>query len=71
VTGDEFIRRVRRLGRRRGVAVDFDPDRGKGDHGRLRYGDRLTYVGGRGEIKKGTLHGMLKALDLTLDDLRE
>jgi mRNA interferase HicA len=71
VTGDEFIRRVRRLGRRRGVPVHFDPDRGKGDHGRLRYGDRITYVGGRGELKKGTLHGMLKALGLTLDDLRE
>ena len=71
MTGDEFIRRIRRLGRRRGVPVHFDLDRGKGDHGRLRNGDRITYVGGRGELKKGTLHGTLKALGLTLDDPRE
>jgi hypothetical protein len=71
MTGAELIRKVRRLGRKRGVVVIFDPERGKGDHGLLWYGDRRTFVGGRGPLKTGTLHGMLKALGLTLDDLKE
>jgi hypothetical protein len=29
----EFIRRVERIGRRRGVAVRFETGRGKGSHG--------------------------------------
>jgi mRNA interferase HicA len=69
VTGDEFIRRVRRLGRQRGVPVALDSARGKGDHRRLGYGDRHTFVGDRGELKKGTLHKMLRDLGLTLGDL--
>jgi hypothetical protein len=71
MTGAEFIRIVRRLGRKRGLPVRFDPKRGKGDHGTLHFGDRRTIVGGQGELKKGTLHAMLRDLGLTLDDLRE
>jgi mRNA interferase HicA len=70
VTGAEFIRRVRRIGRKRGVPVRFVATRGKGDHGTLYYGERRTIVAGRGELKTGTLHGMLRDLGLTLDDLR-
>lgn len=71
MTGKEFIRKVRRLGRKRGVEVMFEPGRGKGDHGMLRFGARSTFVGDRGELKKGTLHGMLKALGLNERDLSE
>ena len=34
MTGDEFVRRLRRLGRERGVAVRFESRPGKGSHGR-------------------------------------
>ena len=42
VTGDEFTRKIKKLARRRGIAVSFDPGHGKGSHGRLYYGDRFT-----------------------------
>lgn len=69
--GAEFIARVRKLGRRTGVPVSFDPRHGKGSHGRLWYGDRFTTVKDRRhEIGKGLLHAMLDQLGLDLDDIR-
>lgn len=70
MTGREFIRKMRHLGRQRGIAVRFDAGHGKGDHGKLWYGDRWTIVGDQGELKKGTLMAMLKQLGVTLDELR-
>lgn len=68
--GSEFVRRVRRLGRRRGVTVAFHKERGKGSHGTLYYGSRFTVVRSlKDELKKGTTHAMLKQLGLTPDDL--
>jgi len=68
--GTEFIRRVRKLGKRRGVAVRFVAVHGKGSHGRLYYGDRFTTVKDRKkELKKGTLHAMVKQLGLDPNDV--
>lgn len=68
--GAEFVRRVRKLGRRRGVTVVFRKERGKGSHGTLYYGSRFTVVPNlKGELKKGTTHAMLKQLGLTPDDV--
>ena len=61
MTGDEFVRRVRRLGRERGVAVRFESRQGKGSHGLLRYGDRFTTVKDRRkEIGQGLLAAMIR-----------
>lgn len=68
--GAEFIRAVKKLGRKRGVPVTIKTERGKGDHVTLYYGSAFTIVGDRGELKTGTLHGMLKHLGLKIDDLR-
>jgi len=70
MTGAEFIRRVRALGRRRGVPVDFIAREGKGSHARLYYG-RLstTVVDRKREIRKGLLSTMLNDLDLSRADL--
>lgn len=68
--GAEFIRRIRRVGRKRNVPVRFDPRRGRGSHGTLYYGDRLTTVKDRKkEIRKGLLHATLRQLGLTFDDI--
>ncbi|MFW6012279.1 MAG: type II toxin-antitoxin system HicA family toxin [bacterium] len=68
--GAEFVRRVRKLGRRRGIVVLFLKERGKGSHGILYYGNRFTVVRNPAdELKKGTLHAMLKQLGLRFDDL--
>ncbi len=70
MNGADFIRRVRRRGRKTGLSVHFDPRPGKGSHGRLYYGDRVTTVKDRKkEIRKGLLHVMLRELGLNLHDL--
>jgi mRNA interferase HicA len=70
VNGREFERRVRRLGRRRGVSVSFDPAPGKGSHGRLYYGARFTTLKDRRqEIGPGLLKAMLDQLGLRREDL--
>jgi mRNA interferase HicA len=70
--GAELVRRLRKLGREQGVAVEFVPERGKGSHGTLYFGERLTVIRNlKDEIKTGTLHAMLKQLGLTLQDLEK
>jgi mRNA interferase HicA len=71
VKGAEFIRRVEKLGRARRIKVEFIPRRGKGSHGTLFFGSNFTIVQNRVEdLKRGTLHGMLKQLGLTIDDIQ-
>jgi mRNA interferase HicA len=70
--GSEFIRKVRKLGRQREVRVAFVPERDKGSHGTLYYGDKLTIVRNpKDELKTGTLHAMLAQLGLTLTALTD
>ncbi len=66
----EFVRKVRKLGRNRGIAVAFDADHGKGSHGRIYYGASFTTVKDRRkEIGPGLLNAMLRQLGLTAKDL--
>lgn len=70
--GSELIRRVRRLGRRRGIPVEILAERGKGSHRLLYFGDRRTVVRNpKDELKTGTLRAILRQLGLTLHDLQE
>lgn len=70
--GAELVRRVRKLGRRTGTAVEFNPERGKGSHGTLYFGTRFAVVRNlKDEMKTGTLHAVLKQLGLRLEDLDE
>ena len=70
--GSELVRRLRKLGRRRGITVELFPERGKGSHGTLYFGGRFTIVRNlKDELKTGTLHAMLSQLGLTLEDLNE
>ncbi len=70
MTGNEFVRRVRRLGRERGITVRFDGRPGKGSHGRLYFGERFATVKNRrGEIGAGLLAAMLRQLGLNFNDL--
>ncbi len=56
MTGGDFIRRVGKLGRKRGIHVRFESRKGKGSHGRIFYGDRFTTVKDRRkEIGRGSL----------------
>jgi mRNA interferase HicA len=70
VNGAEFLRRVRKLGHRRRVVVQWVPEHGKGSHGTLYYGTRFTVVQNLShELKKATLHGMLDQLGLKFGEL--
>ena len=72
MTGNEFERRIRKLGRARGVRVSFDPGRGKGSHGRLYYGERFTTLKDRKkEIGPGLLLAMLDQLGLSKTELEQ
>ncbi len=71
MTGEEFIARVTRIGEERGVTVYFDSRKGKGSHGRLYFGQRLTTVKDRRkEIGPGLLASMLRQLGLSRDEIR-
>jgi mRNA interferase HicA len=70
MTGAEFIRAVRRLGRRHDIEVRFVTRRGKGSHGTLYFGDRKTVVKDRKkELSRGLLADMLRQLRIDPKDL--
>ncbi len=70
MNGHEFERKIKAIGRRRGVSVSFDSGHGKGSHGRLYFGGRFTTLKDRRkEIGPGLLKAMLDQLGLTKKDL--
>jgi mRNA interferase HicA len=70
VRGNEFIRRVQRYAKDRGLRFEWRPDLGKGSHGVLILGDHRTVVrNAKDELKTGTLHAMLRQLGLSLDEI--
>ena len=68
MNGKEFMRRVRKLGRKSGRPVRVVSHRGKGGHQTLYYGDRLTVVQ-TGEIGPGLLRAMCRQLGIEPGDL--
>ncbi len=71
MNGNEFLRKIKVLGKERDVAVRFDEKHGKGSHGRLFYGERFTTLKDRRkEIGPGLYRAMLAQLGLTTDDLK-
>jgi len=70
VTGKEFIRRVRALGKTRGLNARVDKKRGKGSHQTLYYGGRKTIVRNpKDELKTGTFNAMLNQLGIGRHEL--
>jgi len=68
--GAEFLRKVKRIGERRGIAVRFEAKRGKGSHGTLYFGSSRTILQDlKKDLPSGTLHAMLRQLGLTMKDL--
>ena len=66
VNGNEFIKTIKKIGKRNSVTVRFTSQRGKGSHGTLFYGVQFTVVRNlKDELKTGTLNGMLKQLGIS------
>ena len=69
MTGRQFIARVRRRARARGLAVRFVASQGPGSHGTLYLGARRTTVKDRRqEIGIGLLRKMLADLGIARDE---
>jgi len=72
VNADEFIRRVRKTGRRAGVRVEILRQYPKGGHVTVYYGRRRAVIpmhGSRKEMATGTLAKILRDLGLRKGDL--
>lgn len=70
MTGNEFLRKLRALGKRRGVAVSLDAARGKGSHQTVYFGLAYTVLRNpKDELKTGTLHAMCTQLGIKVNDL--
>ena len=68
--GNEFIRKVKKYAKAKGLVFEWRPERGKGSHGLLILGGCRTVVRNpKDELKSGTYHAMLKQLGLTEKDI--
>ena len=71
MNGAEFIRRLKAMGRARGVDVVIDQRHGKGSHATLYFGSAKTTIKDRRkEIGPGLLHAMLRQLGIDPKDFR-
>lgn len=70
MTGNEFIRKVKVLGKAQGKPVKLDATRGKGSHQTLYFGNAFTVVRNpKDELKTGTLHAMCAQLGIKYSEL--
>lgn len=68
--GNEFIKRIQKLAKERGMVCSWHPEMGKGSHGVLKVGEARTIVRNpKDELKTGTYHAMLKQLNLSEKNL--
>ena len=66
----EFVRRLRRLGRKSGSPVRYDPRRGVGSHGKVYYGDRATtIIDLKHEVRPGLSRRMCRDLGIDPHEL--
>jgi mRNA interferase HicA len=70
MTGNELLRKLRKVAKQRGLEYRFVTERGKGSHGTVYIGSRFTVAKDRTkEIGPGLLKGMLSDLGLIRADL--
>lgn len=70
MSGNEFIRKVKAIGRARGIDVRLNAARGKGSHQTLYFGTAFTVVRNpKDELKTGTFHAMCAQLGLRSNQL--
>lgn len=68
--GNEFLRKAKRLSRRRKLAFSWVPERGVGSHGTLYLGEKYTVVKDlKKELGPGLLGDMCKQLGICKEEL--
>lgn len=69
--GSEFVRKLKKLAKKKAIKVELIQRRGKGSHSTLIYGIHFTIIRNlKDELKTGTYHAMLKQLGINDDELR-
>jgi len=69
--GNELIKRIKRLAKKKSIECEYRRERGKGSHGTLYYEDRRAIIGNpKDELKKGTFFAVLKQLDIDENELK-
>ena len=70
MTGNEFLRKLKKLGKNHKQSVEFVVHRGKGSHGTVYYGNRFCIMKDlKKEIGPGLLLAMCKQLNIEERDL--
>ena len=70
MTGNEFLRKLKAMGNRQGVAVRVDATRGKGSHQAVYFGAAFTIIRNpKDELRTGTFHAMCSQLGVNPRDL--
>lgn len=69
--GSEFLKKIKNLGKQKGIEVRLIETRGKGSHSTIEFGDRFTIIRNlKDELKTGTYNAMLKQLGISKNELR-
>ena len=70
MAGNEFMRKLKAYGKKRGVTVTLNASRGKGSHQTLYFGNAFTIIRNpKDELKTGTFRGMCSQLGIKPSDL--
>jgi mRNA interferase HicA len=70
IKGSEFIRKIKKLAKERGIEAYVDQKRGKGSHVTFYFGDCFTIVRNpKDELKTGTFKAMLNQLGIEEHEL--
>lgn len=70
MNGNEFLKRLKKLGKQNGTEVQFVKERGKGSHGTVYYGNRFAILKDRKkEIGRGLLKAMCRQLEVDPNEL--
>ncbi|PCI51932.1 MAG: hypothetical protein COB49_00580 [Alphaproteobacteria bacterium] len=70
MNGNEFLKKVKKIGRKNGVEIIINSKQGKGSHVILHYGTRFTTLKDRRkEIGEGLLKAMCQHLGIKKTDL--
>jgi predicted RNA binding protein YcfA (HicA-like mRNA interferase family) len=70
MTGNEFLRKLKKLGKDQGQSVEYIVHRGKGSHGTVYYGNRFCIIKDlKKEIGPGLLLAMCKQLNIEVRNL--
>lgn len=74
MTAAEFLRKLKRLAEAKGLPLRIEGSRGKGGHQTVYLGTQgRTIISrhGKKDLTTGAVHGMLRQLGLTIQDIEE